>query len=113
MAPHLLPPTVPLHEDISDAARPGDIPFGRALNGLLSRQDRDVAEDSDLEIGEFRIGPVHIARHRLGDLLRLVQHRSVRVRVEVVVSQQSLERRAVLLELSIRDGLLEFDDVLF
>src|SRR6266704_1781125 len=112
LAPHLLPPTVPLHEDISDAARPGDISLGRALNGLPSREDRGVAEDSDFEISEFQIRPLHVARHRLGDLLRLVQHRSVGVGVEVVVSQESLQRRAVLLELSIRHALLEFDDLL-
>src|SRR5205823_3580687 len=99
-------------EDIGDAARPGHIPLGRALNGLPSRQHHDVAEDSDLEISEFRIRPLHVARHRLSDLLRLVQDRAVRVRVEVVVRQESLQRRAILLELGIRDGLFEFDDVL-
>src|SRR5206468_11361442 len=84
LAPQPLPAAAPPHKDIGDATWPGHIPFGRALNGLLSRQHRDVTEDSHLEIGEFRIGPLHVARHRLGDLLRLVQHRSVGVRVEVV-----------------------------
>src|SRR5439155_922384 len=112
LAPRPLPAAVPLHEYVGNAARPGDIPFRRALNGSPSREDRGVAEDSDLEIGEFRIRPLHVARHRLGDLLCLVQHRSVRVRVEVIVSQESLQRRTVLLELGIRGGLFEFDDLL-
>src|SRR2546430_3791936 len=112
LAPSPLPAAAPLHEHIGNAARPGDIPFGRALNGLPSRQDRDVAVDSDLEIGEFRIRPLHVARHGLGYLLRLGQHRPVRVGVEVIVTQESLEGRTVLLELGIRGGLLEFDDFL-
>src|SRR5947208_15683964 len=57
LAPRPLPVAAPLHEDIGDAARPGDISLRSALNGLPSRQDRDVAEDSDFEIGEFRIRP--------------------------------------------------------
>src|SRR6266566_1196844 len=54
LAPRPLPAAVPLHEDIGDAARPGNVPLGRALNGLPSREDCGVAEDSDLEISESR-----------------------------------------------------------
>src|SRR5256886_6451693 len=52
LAPRPPPAAAPLHEHVGNAARPGDIPFRRALNGLPSREDRGVPEGCDFGISE-------------------------------------------------------------